>query len=68
MSFLSMILRKVKSMFSKKTTGAIIAIIVSFVYFTKVSGKQPPNVALSYFLLALNQNTVKEVLTISEKI
>jgi len=55
------IIQKAKQILSRKTTGAVIGLIVAFVYLTKVFGKQVPTVKLSYFLAALSQNKINEV-------
>lgn len=66
MSVIQQIINKAKHLLTKKTTGAVVGLVISFIYFAKVFGKTIPTVKLSYFLLAISQNNISEVISITK--
>ncbi|KAL4464409.1 hypothetical protein ABPG72_010896 [Tetrahymena utriculariae] len=64
MQFLKSLIKKLKKTFSNnKSVYAGIALVISFYFLGKASKAQSiPKVKLSYFLLALSQNIISEVL------
>jgi len=68
MSLFTNIFNSLRSVLSRKTTGAVIALVISFIYFSKGLAQQKPMIKLSYFLAALSQNVITEVVVSGTKI
>ena len=61
MQTLKSFLKKVKKLLFTRQNLALVALIVSFLYFSKASHHGLPQIRLNYFLSALNKNYITDL-------
>ena len=61
MHFFKSIVKKIKKTIFTKQNFAVLALLISFYYFSKSSRHGIPSIKLNYFLMALSRNYISEV-------